>query len=228
MRRTVRRPRPWERPWSAQAGTTRVRVVRLARGSAAATDCPRLPGPCPPCSTGLLSVPSITIYGFALANLLMIIGFHTIIGDQLGALYLGIAISVSSTLLVVKLFQEKFELDTVPGRYALALGLCLAAPSFAQDSEPQWMWLEGATTAAFRGHFGCGAVASAVLEITADDAYEVYLDGRRLGGDGRWQTASMSALPGCTNTPTRRSGVLAPRSNVHTTSVAMPYATLTM
>ncbi len=71
--------------------------------------------------TGLLSVPSITIYGFALANLLMLIGFHTIIGDQLGALYLGIAISVSSTLLVVKLFQEKFELDTVPGRYALGI-----------------------------------------------------------------------------------------------------------
>ena len=36
-----------------------------------------------------------------------------------------------------------------------------------------------------------------------------------------------AAWPGCTNTPTRRSGARVPRSNVHTTSVAMPWATFT-
>src|SRR5262249_44135268 len=36
-----------------------------------------------------------------------------------------------------------------------------------------------------------------------------------------------AACPGCTNTPTRRSGTRVPRSNVQTTSVAMPWATFT-
>ncbi len=36
-----------------------------------------------------------------------------------------------------------------------------------------------------------------------------------------------SAWPGCTNTPTSRSGTRVPRSNMHTTSVAMPNATFT-
>ncbi|HVJ81452.1 MAG TPA: GDSL-type esterase/lipase family protein [Planctomycetia bacterium] len=72
------------------------------------------------------------------------------------------------------------------GPFALALWLAMTA--FAQDTEPQWMWLEGAKTASFRGQFGCGPIVSAILEITADDAYEAYLDGRRIGGDDRWQT----------------------------------------
>ena len=36
-------------------------------------------------------------------------------------LYMGVVIAGSSTLLVVKLFQEHFELDTVPGRLALGI-----------------------------------------------------------------------------------------------------------
>ncbi len=71
--------------------------------------------------TGLISVPLITIFGFAAAKLLALLGFAAIIGDGLGALYIGLAISVSSTLLVVKLFQEAFELDTAPGRLALGI-----------------------------------------------------------------------------------------------------------
>ena len=34
---------------------------------------------------------------------------------------MGVVIAGSSTLLVVKLFQEHFELDTVPGRLALGM-----------------------------------------------------------------------------------------------------------
>jgi Kef-type K+ transport system membrane component KefB len=37
------------------------------------------------------------------------------------ALYLGVIVAGSSTLLVVKLFQEHFELDTVPGRLSLGI-----------------------------------------------------------------------------------------------------------
>jgi Kef-type K+ transport system membrane component KefB len=66
-------------------------------------------------------VPVIALLGFAAAKLLALVGFASIIGDQLGALYIGLAIAVSSTLLVIKLFQEQFELDTVPGRLALGI-----------------------------------------------------------------------------------------------------------
>jgi Kef-type K+ transport system membrane component KefB len=72
-------------------------------------------------ASGLVSVPLIALFGFAAAKLLALIGFGAIINENLGALYIGLAISVSSTLLVVKLFQEAFELDTVPGRLALGI-----------------------------------------------------------------------------------------------------------
>lgn len=72
-------------------------------------------------TTGILCVPLFAAFGFGAAKLFALIGFAAIIGDNLGALYIGLAIAVSSTLLVVKLFQEAFELDTVPGRLALGL-----------------------------------------------------------------------------------------------------------
>ena len=71
--------------------------------------------------TGLVSVPLIAILGFGAAKVLALVGLAAIVGDNLGALYVGLAIAVSSTLLVVKLFQEAFELDTVPGRLALGI-----------------------------------------------------------------------------------------------------------
>jgi Kef-type K+ transport system membrane component KefB len=71
--------------------------------------------------TGLLSYPLIAVFGFLVAQLLLLIGFAGVIGHGFGALYVGIVIAASSTLLVVKLFQEAFELDTVPGRVALGL-----------------------------------------------------------------------------------------------------------
>lgn len=71
--------------------------------------------------SGLVSVPTIALFGFLAAKLLALIGFAALVNENLGALYIGLAISVSSTLLVVKLFQEAFELDTVPGRLALGI-----------------------------------------------------------------------------------------------------------
>jgi Kef-type K+ transport system membrane component KefB len=71
--------------------------------------------------TGALQYPLIVLFGFLVANLLALVGFSAFLGGNLGALYVGLVIACSSTLLVVKLFQEAFELDTAPGRIALGL-----------------------------------------------------------------------------------------------------------
>ncbi|MCE5333534.1 MAG: cation:proton antiporter [Desulfobacteraceae bacterium] len=54
------------------------------------------------------------------------IGFFILIGFQLGngrfdALYLAVALSLSSTMIVVKLLYDKFELTTLPGRITLGI-----------------------------------------------------------------------------------------------------------
>jgi Kef-type K+ transport system membrane component KefB len=71
--------------------------------------------------TGALQYPLIVLFGFLVASALGAIGFGAMLGNHLTALYVGLVIACSSTLLVVKLFQEAFELDTVPGRVALGL-----------------------------------------------------------------------------------------------------------
>jgi Kef-type K+ transport system membrane component KefB len=71
--------------------------------------------------SGFLGFPLAALFGFGVAKLLAMIGFGAILGDGLGPLYVGVILGCSSTLLVVKLFQENFELDTVPGRVALGL-----------------------------------------------------------------------------------------------------------
>ena len=71
--------------------------------------------------TGALQYPLMVLFGFVFSKLLALIGFGLLLGGNLAALYVGLAIGVSSTLLVVKLFQEAFEMDTVPGRVALGL-----------------------------------------------------------------------------------------------------------
>jgi Kef-type K+ transport system membrane component KefB/voltage-gated potassium channel Kch len=48
-------------------------------------------------------------------------GLAALVGGDIGAFYIGLVVACSSTLIVVKLFQESFELDTVPGRVALGL-----------------------------------------------------------------------------------------------------------
>lgn len=70
--------------------------------------------------TGLLQFPLSVLVGFGLAKLLFALGV-TALGDGFAPLYLGIVMAASSTLLVVKLFQESFQLDTTAGRVSLGL-----------------------------------------------------------------------------------------------------------
>jgi len=70
--------------------------------------------------TGLLQFPLSVLAGFAVAKLLAGLGV-TALGGGFAPLYMGIVLAASSTLLVVKLFQESFELDTTAGRVSLGL-----------------------------------------------------------------------------------------------------------
>lgn len=70
--------------------------------------------------TGLLQFPLSVLVGFVLAKLLAGMGV-TALGGEFAPLYMGIVMAASSTLLVVKLFQESFELDTTAGRVSLGL-----------------------------------------------------------------------------------------------------------
>lgn len=73
--------------------------------------------------TGLLQFPLSLLFGFGVVKLLLLLGIGTAVlsGYPYSALYIGIIMAMSSTLLVVKLFQVNFELDTEPGRIALGL-----------------------------------------------------------------------------------------------------------
>jgi Kef-type K+ transport system membrane component KefB len=70
--------------------------------------------------TGLLQFPLSVALGFILAKLLAGLGVTALDGG-FAPLYMGIVLALSSTLLVVKLFQESFELDTTAGRISLGL-----------------------------------------------------------------------------------------------------------
>ncbi|MEJ2535410.1 MAG: cation:proton antiporter, partial [Gammaproteobacteria bacterium] len=73
--------------------------------------------------SGLLQYPLTILFGIGATKLLIVLGIGTeLLGSSpYSALYLGVIIAGSSTLLVVKLFQENFELDTEPGRLALGM-----------------------------------------------------------------------------------------------------------
>ena len=71
-------------------------------------------------ATGLLQYPLTVLFGILAGKALAWFGLSTV-GDTYDALYFGLFIAGSSTLLVIKLFQEKYELDTEPGRIALGL-----------------------------------------------------------------------------------------------------------
>ena len=73
--------------------------------------------------TGLLQYPLTILFGLLSVKLLIWLGVggSMLAESPYAALYLGVVIAGSSTLLVVKLFQEHFELDTVPGRLALGI-----------------------------------------------------------------------------------------------------------
>ena len=73
--------------------------------------------------SGLLQYPLTILFGILATKVMLLLG----IGGELlaespyAALYMGVFLAGSSTLLVVKLFQENFELDTVPGRLSLGI-----------------------------------------------------------------------------------------------------------
>jgi len=73
--------------------------------------------------SGLLQFPLTILFGAACVKLLIWLGiFSELLGSSpYAALYIGVIIAGSSTLLVVKLFQEHFELDTEPGRLSLGI-----------------------------------------------------------------------------------------------------------
>ncbi len=67
--------------------------------------------------TGLLQFPLSVALG---------LGFFYLIGERMGGgsfnlLYLAICVGISSTMIVVKLLYDKFELDTLPGRITLGV-----------------------------------------------------------------------------------------------------------
>lgn len=70
--------------------------------------------------TGLLQFPLCIAFGAAITWALQRAGWSAVEGSFL-PLYVGIAAAASSTLLIVKLFQEKFQLDTLVGRLVLGL-----------------------------------------------------------------------------------------------------------
>jgi len=73
--------------------------------------------------TGLLQYPLTILFGVLSVKLMVWLGIGgTMLAESpYAAIYLGVVLAGSSTLLVVKLFQEHFELDTVPGRLALGM-----------------------------------------------------------------------------------------------------------
>jgi Kef-type K+ transport system membrane component KefB len=73
--------------------------------------------------TGLLQYPLTILFGVLSVKFLIWLGVGgTMLAESpYAALYMGVVLAGSSTLLVVKLFQEHFELDTVPGRLALGI-----------------------------------------------------------------------------------------------------------
>jgi Kef-type K+ transport system membrane component KefB len=69
---------------------------------------------------GALQFPATLLFGILVTKLMMWMGFGGLLTEApLSPLYLGVAISISSSLLVVKLFQEHFQLDTRPGQISL-------------------------------------------------------------------------------------------------------------
>lgn len=92
--------------------------------------------------SGLLQYPLCVLFGFMAAKLLIWagIGGDLLDGSGYAPLYIGFVMAASSTLLVVKLFQQSFLLDTETGRVALgilifqdiwAIGVIAVQPNFA-------------------------------------------------------------------------------------------------
>ncbi|HLL22947.1 MAG TPA: cation:proton antiporter [Kofleriaceae bacterium] len=124
--------------------------------------------------TGLLQVPLTLVAGFGAFMLLSMTGV-ALLGGVYPALYLGVACSFSSTLLVVKYLQEHLLLDTVGGR--LAIGLLIfqdiwaivflaLQPSFANPSITPILLT-------FVGTLIVGVLATAMARVVLPRAFHV-------------------------------------------------------
>ena len=73
--------------------------------------------------SGILQYPLTILFGLLAAKVMVMLGIGgTLLSESpYAAIYVGVFLAGSSTLLVVKLFQENFELDTVPGRISLGI-----------------------------------------------------------------------------------------------------------
>lgn len=102
--------------------------------------------------TGLLQFPLCVAFGMGAAHLLARTGWGPLQGT-FTPLYVGLVVAASSTLLIVKLFQEKFQLDTAVGRMVLgilifqdlwAMVVLAIQPNFAKpDLQPILLTLLG-------------------------------------------------------------------------------------
>jgi Kef-type K+ transport system membrane component KefB len=91
--------------------------------------------------SGLLQYPLCILFGVGVTKLLVMLGVGgELLASGYAPLYIGFVVAASSTLLVVKLFQETFQLDTEVGRVALgllifqdiwAIGVIAVQPNFA-------------------------------------------------------------------------------------------------
>ncbi|MEO0774479.1 MAG: cation:proton antiporter [Pseudomonadota bacterium] len=69
---------------------------------------------------GALQFPMTMLFGIGVTKLMVWMGVGGVLTEApLAPLYIGVAVSLSSSLLVVKLFQEHFQLDTRPGQISL-------------------------------------------------------------------------------------------------------------
>jgi putative heme-binding domain-containing protein len=78
---------------------------------------------------------------------------------------------------------------------ALALATALAAPSASAD-DMQWIWTPAQTqeknvppgSCYFRKSFTIGMVESAEVQVSCDNAYELFVNGRQVGEGDNWRT----------------------------------------
>ncbi|MCG8493727.1 MAG: cation:proton antiporter [Sneathiellales bacterium] len=71
--------------------------------------------------SGIFQYPLTVLFGVVIIKLLIWLGLSQIFTGPFDALYFGIFLAGSSTLLVVKLFQENYELDTESGHLSLGM-----------------------------------------------------------------------------------------------------------
>jgi Kef-type K+ transport system membrane component KefB len=70
--------------------------------------------------SGLLQFPLCIAFGYGATALLQLTGWSALAGPYV-PIYVGFTLAASSTLLVVKIMQEKFQMDTVVGRVAIGV-----------------------------------------------------------------------------------------------------------